>query len=88
MSTVHALLFFGGITLLVIIIVWVLISVRAAATARRRTTDTSWQAEPEWFSGEEIDPARTRRQIEAAAHAQTPGAAKSGEQTGGASATW
>ncbi len=89
MSDLHALLFFGGIPLLVIIAVWVLLSARAAATRSHHPPGKSWQAEPEWFSGREVDPTQARQQIESAGHA-APGRAgePSAGQTGGASATW
>lgn len=85
MSVLHALLFFGGIPLLVIVVVWLLVMGPSIGRSSR-TRATVVQAAPEWFG---VAPPGSVEQPEL-----PPGPGPQGRQPGdagqpgGASAQW
>lgn len=97
MSTLHALLFFGGIPLLVIVIVYVIAFAPSwTGGPGARLSHREWTAEPEWFGGPEaVEPSgsHVQRQLTTQDVEKQPG---EGDQpppgpkpeAGGASARW
>ncbi len=68
MSTLHALLFFGGIPLLIVMAIALLVMAPSLAKGPRYRPGQDWDAQPEWFGAAppgNVVPAD--RQIEAAA---------------------
>lgn len=82
MSTLHALLFFGGTPLLIIAVITLLVMAPSLARGPRYRPGQSWDAEPEWFGAPVVaDSDATATQI-AARPTDAP------VDTGGASARW
>jgi hypothetical protein len=55
MSTLHALLLFGGVPLLVIVVVSLLVMAPSLAKGPRYRPDQEWDAEPEQFGASPLD---------------------------------
>ncbi len=85
MSPLHALLFFGGITLAIIVGITLLVMAPSLAKGPRYRPSQQWDAEPEWFGapgGAGTDP--EQRTIAAGQSATD----KPHDEVGGASASW
>ncbi len=100
MSTLHALLFFAGIPLLIFVAITLLVLAPSLAKGPRYRPGQEWDAEPERFG---VVPARTgggpdrqleegaapsRREQATGATAERLGSDDDGHTTGGASASW
>lgn len=82
MSTLHALLFFGGIPLLVIAIITLLVMVPSLAKGPRYRPGQEWEAAPSWFHGPGVEaPDPQNRAITSRPRQEL-------ESTGGASGRW
>ncbi len=81
MSTLHALLFFAGIPLLIIAVLTLLVMAPSLARGPRYRPGQEWDADPAWFGRPEVEGSDS-----------TPGQLTSGQSTspdtGGASAHW
>ncbi len=85
MSPLHALLFFGGITLAIIVGITLLVMAPSLAKGPRYRPSQQWEAESEWFGAPGVE--GTDPQQRAIASAQTP-TDKPRDDVGGASASW
>jgi len=82
MSSLHALLFFAGIPLLIIAVLTLLVIAPSLARGPRYRPGQEWDAEPAWFGGPEVGGSdSTPGQI-------TSGPSTPAADTGGASARW
>lgn len=82
MSTLHALLFFGGIPLLVIAMITLLVMAPSLAKGPRYRPGQDWEAEPYWFHGPGVEaPDQQVRAITAGHRSEL-------DNTGGASGRW
>ncbi|MBA2772886.1 MAG: hypothetical protein H0U36_02420 [Nocardioidaceae bacterium] len=81
-STLHALLFFGGIPLLIIAAITLLVMAPSLAKGPRYRPGQDWDVEPYWFHGPGVEaPDAQNRAI-------TSGQRQGSEQLGGASGRW
>lgn len=82
-STLHALLFFGGIPLLIIAVITLLVMAPSLAKGPRYRPGQQWDAETEWFGSPESDAhGSPKRALEASS------ADRRTDDAGGASASW
>jgi hypothetical protein len=86
MSTLHALLLFGGVPLLVIVVVWLLVYAPSLARGSRYRPGQDWDGGAEQFGSTPAlgtgGTATSRRQLTAA------GGDEDSDDTGGASVRW
>ncbi len=98
MSTLHAILLFVGVPLLIFVAITLLVMAPSLAKGPRYRPGQGWDAEPEWFgalpAGQSVDRSRqleagppSRRQ-QAADPAQTRLGEGVDEGSGGASVRW
>ncbi len=82
MSSLHALLFFAGVPLLIIAVITLLVMAPSLARGPRYRPGQEWYAEPVWFGGPDLaGPDSNGGQI-------TSGRSTPAADTGGASARW
>ncbi|MBA2697638.1 MAG: hypothetical protein H0U61_02560 [Nocardioidaceae bacterium] len=81
-STLHALLFFGGLPLLIIAVITLLVMAPSLAKGSRYHLGQDWEAEPHWFGGPGIEAADVERRAITSQPTNEP------ESTGGASGRW
>lgn len=85
MSPLHALLFFGGITLAIIVGITLLVMAPSLAKGPRYRPSQQWEAESEWFGAPTAEGTDLQRR------AITPGQTardRPTDEVGGASASW
>ncbi len=82
MSTLHALLFFGGIPLLAMAVITLLVMAPSLAKGPRYRPDQDWEAEPYWFHGPGVEAPDPHDR------ALTTGPRQESENLGGASGRW
>lgn len=98
MSTLHAMLFFVGIPVLIFVVVTLLVMAPSLAKAPRYRVGQDWDAAPQWFGvlprgqsattvSESDDADAPQRQLASGATSARAAADSEGE-TGGASVQW
>ena len=87
MSTLHALLFFVGLPLLIFSLITLLVMAPSLAKGPRYRPSQQWDAEAEWFGARDVEDGTAAPALESAQaqHRRTDGA---DDDTGGASASW
>ncbi len=85
MSTLHALLFFGGITLAIIVGITLLVMAPSLAKGPRYRPSQQWNAESEWFGAPAAEGSEPQQRAISTGQA-TPD--KPADDVGGASASW
>jgi hypothetical protein len=87
MSTLHAILFFVGLPLLIFSLITLLVMAPSLAKGPRYRPSQQWDAEAEWFGARDVEGGSATPALESA-QAQHRRPDGSGDDTGGASASW
>ena len=87
MSTLNALLIFVGGPLLIIAVITLLVMAPSLAKGPRYRPSQQWDAEAEWFGARDVEAGSATPALESA-QAQHRRPEGSGDDTGGASASW
>jgi hypothetical protein len=85
MSTLHALLFFGGIPLLIAAVITLLVMAPSLAKGPRYRPSQQWDADAEGFGAPEVVTGSQQRELESSS-AEEP--KRPSDDPGGASASW
>lgn len=87
MSTLHALLFFGGLPLLIIAVITLLVMAPSLAKGPRYRPSQQWDADAEWFGAPATAGGSKPAALESA-EGQRRRTSGSADDAGGASASW
>jgi len=89
MSTLEALLIFGGIPLALFVLIALLVMAPSVAKGPRYRPGLPWWADPEWFGGPRADEGESRPALAAGKGAVSPPVLGDEPRSeGGASARW
>ncbi len=88
MSTLHALLFFAGLPVLIIAVITLLVMAPSLANGPRYRPSQQWDADAEWFGAPTVGGTEAGTPALESSSSARHGDQTPGDDSGGASASW